>query len=137
MTTGGTVLQTLALDPSRIATSFSSKSELGLNLSTDGTALTLMGYVNAGINALYVSNSNTPTVFDATNPVGTSYYRGVAQVDGPGNLFVTKSNAYSGDNGRASILAAPGGTPVYYTVGNSNNAPAPRRMSSPRAAGSS
>src|SRR5215475_3480840 len=42
MTTGGVVLQTLALDPSRIATSFSSKSELGLNLSTDGTALTLM-----------------------------------------------------------------------------------------------
>ena len=120
MTTDGAVVQSYAVDPSRIVTSFSSKSELGLSLSTDGTALTFMGYVGAGINAIDVSNSNTPGVFDPTNPVGTSYYRGVAQIDALGNLYVTKSNAYSGNNGRAAILATTSG-PIYYTVGNSNN----------------
>jgi hypothetical protein len=50
----------------QIVTSFSSKSELALNLSTDNTYLTFMGYL-APINAVDVSNSNTPAVVDPTN----------------------------------------------------------------------
>jgi hypothetical protein len=53
-------------EPSRkgqLVTSFSSKSELALNLSTDGEYLTFMGYV-APIGAIDVSNSNTPAVIE-------------------------------------------------------------------------
>ena len=46
-----------------MVTSFSSKSELALNLSTDHSSLTFMGYV-APIDALDVSNSNTPGEVD-------------------------------------------------------------------------
>jgi hypothetical protein len=122
LTTGGVLVNTLAIDPTQIVTSFPSKSEVALNLSTDGTKVTFMGYTSSasnspGENALDVSNSNTPLVLDTTNPVGTSFNRAVAQVDASGNLQITLGNAYSGNNGRASILA--NGT--YYTVGNSNN----------------
>jgi hypothetical protein len=48
-------------DRTDIVTSFSSKSELALNLSTSGSALTFMGY-KALINTLDVSNSNTPSM---------------------------------------------------------------------------
>jgi hypothetical protein len=68
MTTGGTVVQTVPVDTGQVVTSFSSKSEIALNLSSDGTALTFMGYV-APVNALDVSNSNTPNHVDSTNPV--------------------------------------------------------------------
>jgi len=98
--------------------SFSSKSELALNLSTDGSAVTFMGYV-APANALDVSNGNTPSVFDPTNPDAQSVYRAVAELDANGKFRVTETNAYSGDNGRAAILNAGAG--VYYTAGNSNN----------------
>src|SRR5499427_7615609 len=57
----------------QMVTSFSSKSELALNLSTDGNYLTFMGYL-APIDAIDVSNSNTPEVVDPTNPVGESVY---------------------------------------------------------------
>ncbi len=122
LTTGGVLVNTLAVDPTQLITSFSSKSEVALNLSTDGTKVTFMGYTSStpnspGVNALDVSNSNTPLVLDTTNPVGTSFNRAVAQVDAGGNLQVTLGNAYSGNTGRAAILA--NGT--YYTVGNSNN----------------
>ena len=52
----------------QMVTSFSSKSELALNLSTDGRYVTFMGYV-APVGAIDVSNSNTPGVIDPTNPV--------------------------------------------------------------------
>ena len=68
-----------------MVTSFSSKSEIALNLSTDGNYLTFMGYL-APIGAIDVSNANTPGVFDATNPDGASAYRVVAQVDQKGNF---------------------------------------------------
>jgi hypothetical protein len=61
-----------------LVTSFSSKSELALNLSTDGHRITFMDYV-AAPDTLDVSNSNTPAVIDLTNPVGTTYLRAVAQ----------------------------------------------------------
>jgi hypothetical protein len=53
----------------QMVTSFSSKSEIALNLSTDGSLLTFMGYL-APIGAIDVSNSNTPGEIDPTNPVG-------------------------------------------------------------------
>ena len=52
----------------QMVTSFSSKSELALNLSTDGSYVTFMGY-HAPIDGIDVSNSNTPGVIDPTNPV--------------------------------------------------------------------
>jgi len=117
----GHVFGTLAIPPSMIVTSFESKSELALNLSTDGKSLTFMGYVNGtgptGVNQLDISNSNTPAVIDVTNPDQGQYYRAVAEVDGSGRVQVTNSNAYSGDNGRAVIK----GLGIYYMVGNSNN----------------
>src|SRR5271156_3395716 len=42
-----------------MVTSFTSKSEGSLNLSSDGLAVTFMGY-NSTINQLDISNSNTP-----------------------------------------------------------------------------
>lgn len=110
------LVNTLAINPNQVSTSFSSKSELALNLSTDGKTLTFMAYVSPP-NTLDVSNSNTPGNFDPTNPVAGSYYRAVAQVDASGNLQVTPVNAYSGNNGRA-VIAANG---AFYMVGNSNN----------------
>ncbi len=41
----GAVLGTLAIPANMVTTSFPSKSELALNVSTDGTALTFMAYV--------------------------------------------------------------------------------------------
>jgi hypothetical protein len=116
ITTSGTVLTTISVPPATLVTSFSSKSELSVNLSLDRQFLTLMGYV-AGENTLDVSNSNTPGVYDPTNPVGNSYYRAVLQIDTNAALQVTETDAYSGNNGRAAIL----NNGVFYTVGNSNN----------------
>ena len=99
-----------------LSTSFSSKSELSLNLSPDGTAVTFMGYDSA-INQLDVSNSNTPNPVDPTNPVLSQVQRAVGQIDANGNLQVTPVNAYSGNNGRAAILDNGN----YYMVGNAGN----------------
>jgi len=103
----------------QLVTSFSSKSEVALNVSTDGQYLTFMGYVSA-IDNLDVSNSNTAIV-DPTNPVGTSYYRAVALVDAKGTFKFTETNAYSGNNGRAAILNNTDGANFLYTAGNAGN----------------
>jgi len=116
LTPTGTLVNTLAVPPSLVTTSFSSKSEVALNLSTDGTAITFMGYV-APPNTVDVSNSNTPGAYDPTNPAGGSYYRAVVQVGANGALQVTPTNSYSGNNGRAAILA----NGLYYMAGNGNN----------------
>ena len=104
----------------QMVSSFSSKSELALNLSTDGQYLTFMGYVD-GIDDIDVSNSNTPAIIDPTNPVGTTFYRAVAQVDAHGKFRFTETNAYSGNNGRAAILNSSDGANVIYTAGNAGN----------------
>ena len=57
----------------QLVTSFSSKSEIALHLSTDHRSLTFMGYV-APVNTLDVSNSNTPLAIDPTNPVGRNSF---------------------------------------------------------------
>lgn len=100
--------------------SFSSKSELALNLSTDGAYVTFMGYL-APVDALDVSNSNTPGVVDPTNPDAQAFYRVVARVDSHGLFHFTTTNAFSGDNGRAAIIGTANGTRFIYTAGNAGN----------------
>jgi len=122
ITTYGQRLGTLAIPSDQIVTSFSSKSELGLNRSWDGKSITFVGYRGGpgfltSPNQLDISNSNTPGVVDPSNPVVSQYYRSVAEVDADGNIQITDGNAYSGNNGRAAIKAD--GT--YYLVGNDNN----------------
>jgi len=109
----------------QMVTSFSSKSEMALNLSLDGSNLTFMGYVSP-INNLDVSNSNTPGVVDPTNPVGTNYLRAVAQVDYKGKFRFTATNAYSGNNGRAAIQNNVNGANFFYTAGNAGNGSSPQ-----------
>ncbi|MBB3260059.1 hypothetical protein F4827_005131 [Paraburkholderia bannensis] len=133
ITPGGEVVHTLevpnSLHPGRdhdqLVTSFSSKSELALNLSTDGRYLTFMGYV-APVNAIDVSNSNTPGANDPTNPDGQSFYRAVARLDREGHFSFTETNAYSGNNGRSAILNNASGEGFYYTVGNAGNGANPQ-----------
>ena len=107
----------------QMVTSFSSKSELALNLSTDHRSLTFMGYVSP-IDALDVSNSNTPGVVDPTNPVSATDFRAVAQVDALGRFHFTATNAYSGNNGRAAIFNND--ADAYYTAGNAGNGSNPQ-----------
>jgi hypothetical protein len=109
----------------QLVTSFSSKSELALNLSTDGQAISFMGYI-APLNALDVSNSNTPLALDPTNPVGESYLRAVATIDSNGKFTFTATDAYSGNNGRAAILNSNKGENVFYTAGNAGNGSNPQ-----------
>jgi hypothetical protein len=109
----------------QMVTSFSSKSEIALNLSTDGRVVTFMGYL-APVDALDVSNSNTPAVVDPTNPVPGSYSRVVAEVDEHGRFRFTKTNAYSGNNGRAAILNDQNSAHVVYMSGNAGNGANPQ-----------
>src|ERR1700722_9539949 len=111
MTTGGSVINSLEVPNSsqigfpptrdQMVTSFSSKSEIALNLSTDHQYLTFMGYL-APIDAIDASNANTPGAVDSTNAVGENVSRVVAQVNQKGQFSFTKTNAYSGNNGRAA-----------------------------------
>jgi hypothetical protein len=110
ITTAGSLVTSLevpnssqvGMPPTRdqMVTSFSSKSELALNLSTDHNYLTFMGYL-APIDVLDASNANTPAVVDPTNAVGASVLRAVAQVNAKGQFNFTATNAYSGNNGRS------------------------------------
>ena len=109
-----------------LVTSFSSKSELALHLSTDGNVLTFMGYI-APVNVLDVSNSNTPLAIAPTSPDGqTPYYRAIAAIGLDSKFRFTATNAYSGNNGRSAILNNSYGNPVYYTAGNAGNGGTPQ-----------
>jgi hypothetical protein len=118
----------IAVPTRDIVTSFSSKSELALNLSTDGQDITFMGY-RAPVAGVDVSNSNTPGEVDSTNPVTSVYYREVADLgrdgrfDGRFDSF-TLTNAYSGNDGRAAILNNAAN--VIYTAGNAGNGSNPQ-----------
>jgi hypothetical protein len=120
--TNGERLGTLAVPTDLIVTSFSSKSELALNRSSDGKSIVFMayhggpGFITAP-NQLDVSNSNTPGVIDPTNPVSSQYFRAVAEVDANGHVQITDGNAYSGNNGRAAFKA----NGLYFLTGNDNN----------------
>ncbi|MBB5338080.1 hypothetical protein [Tunturiibacter gelidoferens] len=112
-------------ESNQLVTSFSSKSEEALNLSTDGKLLTFVDYV-APVNTIDVSNSNTPGVIDPTNPVGVAYYRAVATVNRSGKFTFTETNAYSGNNGRAAIFNNTNGASFFYTSGNAGNGSNPQ-----------
>ncbi len=117
LTSSGQLIRSIPVDPSLITTSFASKSELALNVSSDQSSVSFMGY-KAAVNQLDVSNSNTAAVLDTTNPVTTTFPRAVAQFNlSSGALTVTSVNAYSGNNGRASVNV--GGN--FYMVGNAGN----------------
>ena len=100
-----------------LVTSFSSKSELALHLSPDGRTLSFMGY-GTTLNQLDVSNSNTPGLIDPSNPVTSAVPRAIGdlQLD-DGTLHVSYVNAYSGNNGRATVRV----NGVHYMVGNAGN----------------
>lgn len=124
------VVITQNINPNIVSTSFSSKSELSLNVAntSGGPVVTFMGYNAGGLGNLDVSNSDTTAYKDTTNPV-TSFFapntnqtyafnRDVVQVGATGSVSTTQTLAYGGNNGRAAVLAPNG---LYYTVGNSNN----------------
>lgn len=115
----------IPVNASDIVTSYSSKSELALNLSPDGKYLTFMGY-GAKPATVDVSNSNTPGEADPQNPVPTPYYREVGQFNAAGDLSVTRTNAYTSDNGRAAIAATIDGKEYYYTAGNASSVATPQ-----------
>jgi hypothetical protein len=113
-------------DGDYLTTSFSSKSELAVNQSTDARYDTFVGYV-APPGTIDASNANTPgeidpTIADSATPV----YRAVAQVDANGRFEFTETNAFSGDNGRAAVLDpedGPDGT--IFATGNAGNGASP------------
>src|SRR5215472_1536026 len=105
---------------SELNTSFSSKSEGALNLSSDGKYVTFIDYV-APPDTVDVSNANTPSVIDPTNPVAGAYYRAVARLSADGKFTFTETNAYSGNNGRAAVEAKIDGKYYIYTAGNAGN----------------
>ena len=117
ITTSGALVNSLAIDSTKMTTSFASKSELALNVSTDGQSVSFMGYASP-IDAIDVSNSNTAQAYDATNPVTTTVARAIGSVNlASGAVSITDVNAYSGNNGRAAIEA----NGQYYMVGNAGN----------------
>jgi hypothetical protein len=118
----------------QMVTSFSSKSEVALNQSTDGSYVTFMGY-NATVDAIDVSNSDTPGDLDYTNAdSATPTYRVVAQMDQDGNTAFTETNAYAGNNGRAAILDPS--TKTIFTAGNAGNGANPQPQSVVQGVGS-
>ena len=126
MTPSGHLLSTLPVPSAGgLVTSFSSKSELALNVSTSGRQVSFMGYA-AAPGAVDVSNSNTPGVIDSTNPVPGADFRVAARVNGRGQFRFTETNAYSGNNGRAAILNDSRGANVFYAAGNAGNGSNPQ-----------
>jgi|HubBroStandDraft_1064217.scaffolds.fasta_scaffold00199_2 hypothetical protein len=122
----GLPLFSLAVPTAEVATSFSSKSELGLHFTPDlfGGHLTFMAYASPGVGALDVSNADAVPDQDPTNPVtfafGKTYafHRTVVSVDETGQIAYTPTIAYGGNNGRSALLGTNG---LFYTVGNANN----------------
>ncbi|CAB3761840.1 hypothetical protein [Paraburkholderia solisilvae] len=107
-----------AKNQTSFATSFSSKSELALNVSVDHQSVTFVAY-NSPIDQIDISNSNTPGVIDPTNnDVATPTFRTVAELNfANSGLSFTNTNAFSGDNGRAAVKA----NGMYYLVGNAGD----------------
>jgi hypothetical protein len=115
--TTGHVDASQTLPTSLIVTSFSSKSEGSLHLSTNGHDLTIGGYhvtdSSDPVGALDVSNSQTTAASGAVGAPRTDN-RTIADINAEGQVTTTDINAYSGDNMRGALLA--NGT--YYAVGN-------------------
>ena len=141
---------TYTIDPGAAVGSFSSKSELALNVSSNGSAITFMAYNpqtsysstgtggiaavttggNNNLGLIDISNSNTPGVPDPTNGVNASAYRSVAQVsvsalltDASGSLTTSSGLSVTDTN----AYSGNNGRAVvlyngqYYIVGNAGN----------------
>jgi len=107
-----------------VSTSFSSKSELGMNLTPDSKGITFMAYL-APPNTIDASNAETPYHYDPTSPLKNrgNFQHVAVQMDYQGNFKVTPIDSYSGDNTRAVILApASDGNSYYYIAGSAGNA---------------
>jgi hypothetical protein len=124
LTPWGQLIAKIRVPDDQFVTSFSSKSELALNLSPEGRYVSFVGYV-ARPATIDVSNANTPGVIDPGNPVTGAYYRVVAQLDGRGRFTFTETNAYSGDNGRAAITNDEHGADLIYAAGNAGQSKKP------------
>jgi len=124
--TTGHILSRVTVPTNQVVTSFPSKSELGLHVTSDavGSHLVFMGYAGAGVGAIDVSNSDAVAGQDPTNPVtfafGASYAyaRTIVSMDGTGHFAYTPTTVYGGNNGRSALLGSNG---LYYAVGNANN----------------
>jgi hypothetical protein len=138
----GHVLWTRTVSPDQVVTSFSSKSELALHVSSSphGNVLAFTCYGVAGtpevttfgtaVGAIDISASDAVPGQDPTNLVtiatatgkfaypGYAFARTVVAMDRLGNLTYTPTSNYGGDNSRAALLGSNG---LYYTAGNSNN----------------
>ena len=121
----GAELGEIKVPPGQVVTSFPSKSELGLHLSSGpNPVLTFVGYAGAGVGAIDVSNSDAVPGQDPTNPVsfafGANYAfpRTIVAMDAHGKFSYTPTIAYGGNNGRGALLGSNG---LYYAVGNANN----------------
>jgi hypothetical protein len=124
LTPWGQPIATIPVPDHQFVTSFSSKSEMALNLSPEGRYVSFVGYV-ARPAMLDVSNANTPGVIDPGNPDPGPYYRVVAQLDRLGRFTFTETNAYSGDNGRAAITSDEDGADLIYAAGNAGQSKTP------------
>jgi len=124
LTPWGQHIGTIPVPDNQFVTSFSSKSELALNLSPEGKYLSFVGYV-AQPGAVDVSNANTPGVIDPGNLDTGPYDRVVAQLDRWGRWTFTETYAYSGDNGRAAITNDEHGQDLRYTAGNAGQSSRP------------
>jgi hypothetical protein len=103
----------------QMVTSFSSKSELELNLSPDGKYVSFMGY-DAPVYTSDVSNDNTPGENVSGNADPGLNYRVVATLGRNGKFNLTLTNAFTGDNGRAAIFNDKSN--VLYMAGNASGA---------------
>lgn len=120
------ILSKVTLPPNQVVTSFPSKSEVGLHITSDaaGRHLVFVGYAGAGLGALDVSNSDAVPGQDPTNPVtfafGSTYAfaRTIVSMNDGGHFSYTPTIAYGGNNGRSALLGSNG---LYYAVGNANN----------------
>ncbi len=124
LTPWGQPMATIPMPNGQVVTSFSSKSELALNLSPDGKYVSFMGY-RAIAPQLDASNANTPGVIDPANPDVGPFYRVAAQLDKDGELTLTETNAFSGDNGRAAITNGEHGQDLIYAAGNAGQTKKP------------
>jgi hypothetical protein len=125
----GQPLGRIRVPSAQMSTSFSSKSELALNVSTDGQDLSWLGY-GGPVGGFDESNANTPGVFDPTNPdvagenstlTAGGVYRVAGTLSSRGQWTFTDTNAYSGDNGRAALLENSDGKDFFFAAGNDNN----------------
>ena len=111
---------------SELTTSFSSKSEGALNLSTDGRYADVHGLRGRAATRL---TRRTPTPPASSTRPTRSPARTTARSRScrpTGRFTFTETNAYSGNNGRAAVEADVDGKDYYYTAGNAGNGSNPQ-----------